>query len=396
MSENRALFLELQAQTTDHPMGLEIDLAEGIWMTDIEGKRYMDLVSGLAVANIGHRHPKVVEAIKNQCDKYLHVMPYGEFIQGPQVDLAKKMQTLLPESLNTVYYVNSGAEANEAALKLAKRYTGRTKLISFIGAYHGSTHGALSLSGNEKKKAAFRPLLPDIYHIRINDFNDLSLIDNQTAGVILETIQADAGVRIPSIEYMQALRKRCSETGAMLILDEIQTGMGRTGKLFAFEHYQIVPDILTTAKAFGAGMPMGAFFSSKEIMSTLRFNPMLGHITTFGGHPVCCAAALAGINVLLDENMIESCESKGALFEQLLDHSAIKEIRRKGMLIAVEFESFEQVHKIYHACLKNGIITFWFLSCNNSFRLAPPLSITETEIREACALINQSINFAIA
>jgi len=395
MSENRELFLELQAQTTDHPMGLEIASAEGLWVTDTSGKHYMDLVSGLAVTNIGHRHPKVVEAIKNQADLYLHAMPYGEYIQAPQVELAKKMRTLLPDSLNTIYYVNSGTEANEAALKLAKRYTGRTKLIGFVGAYHGSTHGSLSLSGNEKKKSAFRPLLPDVYHIRINNFDELELIDEKTAGVILETIQADAGVRIPTNEYMLALRKRCTEVGALLILDEIQTGMGRTGKLFAFEHYSITPDILTTAKAFGAGMPMGAFFASKEIMSTLRFNPMLGHITTFGGHPVCCAAALSGINAMLDEKMVENCEAKGALFAELLSHPAIIEVRRKGMLMAVEFESFEQVHKIYHECLNRGVITFWFLSCNNSFRLAPPLNITEEEIREACKRINESIETAL-
>jgi len=395
MSENRELFLELQAQTTDHPMGLEIASAEGLWVTDTSGKRYMDLVSGLAVTNIGHRHPKVVEAIKNQADLYLHAMPYGEYIQAPQVELAKKMRTLLPDSLNTIYYVNSGTEANEAALKLAKRYTGRTKLVGFVGAYHGSTHGSLSLSGNEKKKSAFRPLLPDVYHIRINNFDELELIDEKTAGVILETIQADAGVRIPTNEYMIALRKRCTEVGALLILDEIQTGMGRTGKLFAFEHYNITPDILTTAKAFGAGMPMGAFFASKEIMSTLRFNPMLGHITTFGGHPVCCAAALAGLNAMIDEKMVESCESKGALFAELLSHPAIIEVRRKGMLMAVEFESFDQVHKIYHDCLNRGVITFWFLSCNNSFRLAPPLNISEEEIREACRRINESIETAL-
>jgi acetylornithine/N-succinyldiaminopimelate aminotransferase len=393
---NRQLFLELQAQTTDHPMGLEIASAEGIWVTDTDGKRYMDLVSGLAVANIGHRHPKVVEAIKKQCDLYLHAMPYGEYIQAPQVELAAKMGSLLPDSLGTIYFVNSGTEANEAALKLAKRYTGRTKLIGFSGAYHGSTHGSLSLSGNEKKKSAFRPLLPDVYHIRINHFEDLQLIDHDTAGVILETIQADAGVRIPTVEFMRALRERCTETGALLILDEIQSGMGRTGKLFAFEHYGIVPDILTVAKAFGAGMPMGAFVSSAEIMRTLRYNPMLGHITTFGGHPVCCAAALAGLNAMMDERMIDTVESKGALFQKFLSHPAIVEIRRKGLMLAVEFESFEQVHAIYHECLKRGVITFWFLSCNNSFRLAPPLNITDAEIEEACAKINESISAALS
>lgn len=391
MSKNRELFLNLQAQTTAHPMGLEIASAEGLWITDVDGKRYMDLVSGLAVTNIGHRHPKVVQAIKDQCDLYLHAMPYGEYIQAPQVDLAVKMQELLPDALNTVYFVNSGTEANEAALKLAKRYTGRTKLIGFEGAYHGSTHGSLSLSGNEKKKSAFRPLLPDVDHIRLNHHEDLDRIDENTAGVILETIQADAGIRIPTNEFMYALRERCNETGALLILDEIQSGMGRTGKFLAFEHYDIIPDVLTLAKAFGAGMPMGAFVANKSVMECLSHDPMLGHITTFGGHPVCCAAALAGLEVLKDEKLIETCEAKGALFESLLSHPAIREIRRKGLMLAVEFDSFEQVHKIYHECLDRGIITFWFLSCNNSFRLAPPLNITEPEIREACQRINAGI-----
>ena len=392
MSSNRERFFALQAQTTDHPMGLEIAHAEGIWVTDTEGKRYMDLVSGLAVTNIGHRHPAVIEAIKAQCDLYLHAMPYGEYIQAPQVELAERMCSLAPEPLKNIYYVNSGTEANEAALKLAKRYTGRTQLIGFQGAYHGSTHGSLSLSGNEKKKTAFRPLLPDTDHLRINVFEDLERITHRTAGVILETIQADAGVRIPSQAYMYALRKRCDETGVLLILDEIQSGMGRTGKLFAFEHYGIVPDVVTLAKAFGAGMPMGAFMAAPEVMASLRSKPMLGHITTFGGHPVCCAAALAGLNALLDEGMMDDCEAKGALFESLLHHPAVREIRRKGLMLAVEFESFEQVHAIYHACLDRGVVTFWFLSCNNSFRLAPPLNITEEEIRDACARMREAMD----
>lgn len=395
MSKNRDLFFSLQAQTTDHPMGIEISHAEGIWVTDTEGRRYMDLVSGLAVTNIGHRHPKVIEAIRNQCDLYLHVMPYGEYVQAPQVQLAEKMCSLLQDPLDNIYFVNSGTEANEAALKLAKRYTGRTQLIGFEGAYHGSTHGSLSLSGNEKKKSAFRPLLPDVLHIRLNNFDDLTQITHRTAGVILETIQADAGVRIPEKQWMLALHNRCRETGALLILDEIQTGMGRTGKLFAFEHFGIVPDIITTAKAFGAGMPMGAFIAPKAIMETLRFNPMLGHITTFGGHPVCCAAALAGLNAMIDEGMLHKVEEKGKLFESLLTHPAIVEIRRFGLMLAIEFERFEQVHAIYHACLKRGVITFWFLSCNNSFRLAPPLNISESEIEEACRKINESIEEAL-
>lgn len=393
--DNRELFFEVQAQTTDHPMGLEIVSAEGIWVTDTSGKKFMDLVSGLAVSNVGHRHPLVVEAIKTQCDQYLHAMPYGEFIQAPQVELAVALRDHLPAPLNCVYFVNSGTEANEAALKLAKRYTGRTKLIGFTGAYHGSTHGSLSLSGNEKKKAAFRPLLPDTDHIRLNNHDDLERIDENCAGVILETIQGDAGVRVPTVEFMRALRNRCTEVGALLILDEIQCGMGRTGTFMAFEHFDIVPDILTLAKALGAGMPMGAFVANKSVMDSLRHHPMLGHITTFGGHPVSCAAALAGLNVLFEENLISTCESKGALFEELLDHPAIVEVRRKGLMLAVEFESFEQVHKIYHECLKRGVITFWFLSCNNSFRLAPPLTITEAEIKEACQKINESIAAAL-
>lgn len=392
---NRELFFDVQAQTTDHPMGLEIASAEGMWVTDTAGKKYMDLVSGLAVTNVGHRHPRVVEAIKTQCDQYLHAMPYGEFIQAPQVDLAVALRNHLPESLNSVYFVNSGTEANEAALKLAKRYTGRTRLIGFRGSYHGSTHGSLSLSGNEKKKSAFRPLLPDTDHIRLNDHDDLDRIDEHCAGVILETIQGDAGVRVPTKDFMRALRNRCTEVGTLLILDEIQCGMGRSGTFMAFEQYGIVPDILTLAKALGAGMPMGAFVANKSVMDTLRHRPMLGHITTFGGHPVSCAAALAGMKVLFDENLIAQCEKKGALFEDLLSHPAIREIRRKGMMLAVEFESFEQVHKIYHECLNRGVITFWFLSCNNSFRLAPPLTITEEEIRLACHRINDAIAVAL-
>lgn len=392
---NRERFFEYQAQTTAHPMGLEIVQADGLWVTDADGKRYMDLVSGLAVTNIGHRHPAVVAAVKEQADRYLHAMPYGEYIQEPQVTLAEELLKHLPQKLNSVYFVNSGTEANEAALKLAKRYTGRTKLIGFEGAYHGSTHGSLSLSGNEKKKSAFRPLLPDTDHIRLNHFEDLERIDQDTAGVILETIQADAGVRIPSLKFMRALRQRCDDKGALLILDEIQTGMGRTGKFLAFEHYGIVPDILTMAKALGAGMQLGTFIAPQQIMETLSHSPMLGHITTFGGHPVSCAAALAGLKVLFDDHLVATCEAKGALFESSLSHPAIRDVRRKGLMLAVEFDSFDEVYKIFHHCLKQGVITFWFLSCNNSFRLAPPLNISNAEIADACSRINEAIANAL-
>lgn len=391
MSTNRELFYGLQAQTTEHPMGLEISRAEGLWITDAAGREYMDLVSGLAVTNLGHRHPKVVAAIKDQCDEYLHAMPYGEFVQSPQTKLAKALVAKTPENLNNVYFVNSGAEAVEGALKLAKRFTGRTELLSFVGAYHGSTHGALSLSSNETKKNHFRPLLPDVRHLRLNHPEDLKLITTRSAAVIIETIQGDAGVRVPHATFMKALRKRCTEMGTLLILDEIQTGFGRTGKLFAFEHYGIEPDILVLAKALGAGMPMGAFMANKEVMKTLSFDPMLGHITTFGGHPVSCAAALAGMEVLENEGLVEQCEEKGALFEAKLSHPEIREIRRKGLMLAVEFNSFETVHRIFHNCLKRGVITFWFLSCNNSFRLAPPLTITHDEIDDACERINAAI-----
>src|SRR5690606_37615713 len=316
-------FLKYQAQTSPFPVSIEVSHAEGSFIYDTDGKAYADMVSGLAVTNVGHRHPKVINAIKTQLDKYLHVMPYGEFIQSPQVELAKKLNTILPDGLDVSYFVNSGTEANEAALKLAKRYTGRRKIVSCLKSYHGSTHGSLSVSGNEKKKYAFRPLLPEVYFMRFNEIADLSIIDTDTACVIVETIQGDAGVRIPTRGYMKALRKKCDETGALLILDEIQAGFGRTGKLFGFEDYDIAPDILTIAKSMAGGMAMGAFISSAEIMKSLISDPILGHITTFGGHPVCCAAALGNIEALESENMVATCEAKGALLESCLSHPAI-------------------------------------------------------------------------
>jgi acetylornithine/succinyldiaminopimelate/putrescine aminotransferase len=385
------IFLNNLAQTSPFPFQIPIERAEGVFLYTPEGKRYFDLISGIAVANVGHRHPKVVEAIKGQLDKHLHVMAYGEYIQAPSNLLAKRLSELLPSNLNCSYFVNSGTEANEGALKLAKRYTGRTEIISFHKSYHGNTQGSLSVSGNEKKKNAFRPLLPDVRFIRFNELEDLTQITERTACVIMETVQGDAGVRIPSKEYMLALRKRCTDVGTLLILDEIQCGMGRTGTLFAFQQFGIVPDILTIAKALGGGLPIGAFISSTEIMKCLTHNPMLGHITTFGGNPVCCASALATLEVLLDEKIIEQVEAKGKLIESLLKHSSIKEIRRIGLMFAVDFDSEERVQKIVQYALDHGVITFWFLSWPASFRMAPPLTITETEIREACAIILQAI-----
>jgi acetylornithine/succinyldiaminopimelate/putrescine aminotransferase len=385
------IFLGNMAQTTDAPYLISVERAEGIYLYSPDGKRYTDLISGIGVSSIGHRHPAVVKAIKDQVDKHLHVMVYGEFIQAAPNRLAAKLASLLPSTLNCSYFVNSGTEANEGALKLAKRYTGRTEIVSFRKSYHGSTHGSMSVSGNEVKKQAFRPLLPDVSFINFNVLEDLARITDRTACVIVETIQGDAGVRVPDRAYLQALRKRCDETGALLILDEIQCGMGRTGKLFAFEHFGIVPDILTTAKAFGGGLPIGAFISSREIMQCLTHDPMLGHITTFGGNPVCCASALATLEVIEQENLLASVEAKGKLFEQLLVHPAIREVRRIGLMFAIDFDSAERVSEIVLRGRELGVITYWFLSHPYSFRIAPPLTITEAEIKESCSVILQAI-----
>lgn len=390
MNFSEDIFQNHLAQTSPFPYLISVAHAEGIYLTSPEGKRYIDLISGIGVSNIGHRHPKVVEAIKDQVDKHLHVMVYGEFIQSAPNLLAKKLAEILPENLNCTYFVNSGTEANEGALKLAKRYTGKTEIISCRKSYHGSTHGSLSVSGNELKKNSFRPLLPDVRFINFDALEDLSQITPRTACVIVETIQGDAGVRIPSKAYMKALRKKCSETGALLILDEIQCGMGRTGTLYAFEQFDIVPDILTTAKAFGGGLPIGAFISNKEIMQCLTHQPMLGHITTFGGNPVCCASALANLEVILEERLLDQVEKKGKLFEKLLTHSTIKEMRRIGLMFAIDFDSAERVNKIVEAAKKLGVICYWFLSHPYSLRIAPPLTISESEIREVCRLLTEA------
>ncbi len=392
MSKAREIFLEHLGQTSPFPFMIDVDRAEGVYIYDKSGKAYMDMISGVSVNNIGHRHPEVVKALQEQLDKHLHVMVYGEFIQDTENLLAERLTALLPDQLNCVYPVNSGTEANEAAIKLARRATGRTELISFRGSYHGSTIGSLSISGNEVKKLAFRPLLPDVRFIHHNVYEDLAHITEKTAGVILETIQGDAGVRIPDMAYMQELRKRCTEVGALLIFDEIQAGMGRTGKMFAFEHYNVVPDVLTLGKALGGGMNIGALVSSAQLLKLFTFNPMLGHITTFGGHPMPCAAAAATLKVL-SELDFDEVERLGALIERRLNqHPEVKEIRRKGMFFAIDMACAERVAKVVERCLELGVITFWFLSHPYSFRLAPPLVISEKEVNTALELILQAID----
>ncbi len=386
------IFLKKLAQTSPTPFLIPVERAEGIYLYSPDGKRYTDLISGIAVSVIGHRHPKVIQAIKDQLDKHMHVMVFGEYIQSTPNLLAEKLTGLLPANLNCCYFVNSGTEANEGALKLAKRFTGRTEIISCNKSYHGSTHGSLSVSGNEVKKRAFRPLLPDVRFIEFGDHYDIEMISEQTACVIMETIQGDAGVRIPSGKYLQAIRSRCDATGTILILDEIQCGMGRTGKLFAFEHFEVVPDILTLAKGFGGGLPIGAFISDHKIMKTLTHDPALGHITTFGGNPVCCASALATLTVLTEENIIAQVEEKGKLFEKYLHHSSIKEMRRIGLMFALDFDSPEKVSSVVNHCKSNGVICYWFLSHPNSLRIAPPLTINEAQIKESCEVIINAIN----
>ena len=389
---NRQLFLSHLAQTTDFPLMIEVEKAEGIYLFGPNEEKYIDLISGIGVSNVGHRHPKVLSAIHAQLDKYLHLMVYGEYVQTPQTLLAKALTDTLPKHLDNVYLVNSGSEAIEGALKLAKRYTGRPNLISCVDAYHGSSAGSLSVGGNEIFKRAYRPLLPGITHIHYGSFSDLQKIDSNTAAVVIETIQGEAGIRVACTEYFKALRKRCDETGTLLILDEIQAGFGRTGKFWAFEHFDIIPDILVCAKGMGGGMPIGAFIANKEVMAVFKNNPLLGHITTFGGHPVSASASLATIQILLEENLIAQVEAKATLFKSLLVHPKIKAIRNKGLMMAVEFESFEVLKPIIDRAIESGVITDWFLFCDDSMRIAPPLIITDAEIREACRIILEAID----
>lgn len=391
--EREKSFIQHTAQTNQHPYLIDIERAEGLYIYDKSGKAYMDMISGVAVNNIGHNHPRVINALKTQIDKHSHVMVYGEFIQDAPLKFTEKLVSLLPKNLNCVYSVNSGTEAIEAALKLGKRVTGRTELVSFRGSYHGSTHGAMSVSGNEAKKQAFRPLLPDIRFIQHNSIADLNQISTKTAAVIIETVQGDAGVRIPTKKFLMELRKRCTEVGALLIFDEIQCGMGRTGKIFAFEHFGVIPDILVLGKALGGGMPIGALVSSHENLWEFTHNPMLGHITTFGGHPIISAAANAFLEVLTSEIDLSEVERLGALLESIVGSDPeIIEIRRIGMLFAFDMVSFERVEKVVKRCLEKGLISFWFLSHPYSFRLSPPLSISEREIQKAGKIILEAIS----
>ncbi|MRS62601.1 aspartate aminotransferase family protein [Larkinella terrae] len=391
---NRQLFFQHVAQTSDFPLALEIERAEGIYLYG-GSNRYMDLISGIGVSNVGHRHPRVLAAIQEQLDKYLHLMVYGEYVQSPQVELAHALAQTLPAPLTNVYFTNSGTEAIEGTMKLAKRYTGRREIISCFNAYHGATQGALSLSGSENFKRNFRPLLPDIRHIQHGDWAHLDQITRRTAAVIMEVVQGEAGIRVPEVSYLQAVRQRCSDVGAMLVFDEIQTGFGRTGTFWAFEAFGVVPDVVVCAKGMGGGMPIGAFISSAEIMGVFKTNPILGHITTFGGHPVSSAASLATLRVIQDEKLHEQAEAKGQLIRQLLVHPAIKEVRGKGLMLAVEFESFEVLKSVIDRAILNaptGVITDWFLFCDNSMRIAPPLIITDDQIREACTTILNAID----
>ncbi|RAK41488.1 UNVERIFIED_ORG: acetylornithine/succinyldiaminopimelate/putrescine aminotransferase [Chitinophaga ginsengisegetis] len=375
------------AQTSDAPLALEIVKAEGMYMWDVNGKRYLDLIAGISVCNVGHCHPAVVKAIQEQAQQYMHLLVYGEFVQSPQVAFASLLTQHLPEQLNCVYFTNSGAEAVEGAMKLAKRYTGRPEIAAFNRSYHGSTQGALSILGDEYWRNAYRPLLPGIQHLEYNNFESLELITERTAAVIAESVQAEGGVIAPQREWLHALRNKCSATGALLILDEIQCGFGRNGTLWAFEQFGIVPDVLLLGKALGGGMPLGAFIASREIMWTLTNNPVLGHITTFGGHPVNCAAGRAGFQALLDQDLLKDVNAKGQLFLDHLKHPAIKSVRSLGLMIAVEFESFPVNKKVIDYCIDKGVLTDWFLFAAECMRIVPPLIITPEEIKWACSVI---------
>ena len=386
-ASQRALFLQHVAQTSPAPLALEIESASGCWLHDVSGKKYLDLIAGIGPSVLGHRHPHVLEAVLQQTGRYWHTLVYGEYVLSPQVKLAERLASVLP-GLDSVFFVNSGAEATEGAMKLAKRATGRPHFVACRNAYHGSTQGAASLMSPDDFTRAFYPLLPGVFHINFNETAGFELIDDRVAAVIVETVQGEAGVVPPDAGWLQALRRRCSETGALLILDEIQAGMGRTGTLFAFEQYGIVPDILLLAKGLGGGMPLGAFIAPKSLMQLLTHDPVLGHITTFGGHPVSAAAGLATLEVLLDTDLVSLAKRKGDLFRNQLNHPEIREIRQAGLWLGVDVGSFERVQKIIAHCLHEGVVTDWFLFNNCTLRIAPPLIISEEEISLACSVIN--------
>ena len=389
---NRQLFLRHVAQTSSTPLMLEIVKADGCWMFDVNGKKYLDMISGIAVSNVGHNNQDVKLAITNQLDKYSHLMVYGEFVESPQVQLATWIAAHMPAQLDSVYFVNSGSEAIEGALKLAKRVTGRPEIISFYQSYHGSTMGALSAGNTEERKNAFRPLIPDNTVLSYNNFDQINLITEKTAAVLIEPIQAEAGVILPQSGYLQAIRNKCDETGTLLIFDECQTGFGRTGKLFAWEHSAVVPDIITLGKAIGGGLPLGAFVSAQEKMNMFTHAPMLGHLTTFGGHPISCAAGLAAANFTITQNLVANSLAKAERIASKLQHHKIKQIRNSGLFFAIELSSVEVNMTINKKLIEAGLIVDWFLFAANCLRLAPPLTIADDEIDYACDLILSALN----
>ncbi|MBS1580257.1 MAG: aspartate aminotransferase family protein [Bacteroidetes bacterium] len=392
---HKQLFLNHVAQTSPAPIGIEMVKAEGIYLYDVNNKKYIDAISGFSVANIGHSNKEVINAVKQQAEQYMHLIVYGEFIQQPQVSYAKLLVDNLPETLNCIYFTNSGAEATEGAIKLAKRFSNRSKIIAFNNSYHGSTQGALSVMGSEYWRNAYRPLLPNVYHFNFNSEDAINAIDENTACVILEIVQAEAGIIQPNINWIKQIQKKCNEKNVLLIVDEIQSGFGRTGTLFAFEQFNIMPDILLLGKALGGGMPLGAFIADKKLMNTLTNNPVLGHITTFGGHPVSCAAGKAAMEFLLKENLIHSIKEKEKILKQGLQHKKIKAVRTSGLWAAVEFDSFETNHAVIQKCIGNGVITDWFLFADNCLRIAPPLIITKEELIMLCKIVQQSIDEAL-
>jgi acetylornithine/N-succinyldiaminopimelate aminotransferase len=389
---NRQLFLRHVAQTSSTPLMLEIVKADGCWMFDVNGKKFLDMISGIAVSNVGHNNQDVKLAITNQLDKYSHLMVYGEFVESPQVQFATWIAAHMPAQLDSVYFVNSGSEAIEGALKLAKRVTGRPEIISFYQSYHGSTMGALSAGNTEERKNAFRPLIPDNTVLSYNNFEQINLITEKTAAVLIEPIQAEAGVILPQSGYLQAIRKKCDETGTLLIFDECQTGFGRTGKLFAWEHSAVVPDIITLGKAIGGGLPLGAFVSAQEKMNMFTHAPMLGHLTTFGGHPISCAAGLAAANFTITQNLVANSVAKAERIVSKLQHHKIKQIRNSGLFFAIELSSVEVNMTINKKLIEAGLIVDWFLFAANCLRLAPPLTIADDEIDYACDLILSALN----
>jgi acetylornithine/N-succinyldiaminopimelate aminotransferase len=388
----RQLFLQHIAQTSPAPNGIEMVKAGGIHLWDVSGKKYVDLISGFSVCNIGHSHPSVVKAVQEQAAQYMHLIVYGEFIESPQTAYAKLLADHLPATLNSIYFTNSGAEATEGAMKLAKRVTGRSKIIAFNQSYHGSTQGALSIMGDEYWRNAFRPLLPDVYHCDYNSDESIDAIDSQTACVILETVQAESGVYAPSANWLLRLRKKCDAHCVLLVLDEIQAGFGRTGSLWAFEQYGIIPDVLLLGKALGGGMPLGAFIADRKLMNTLTYDPVLGHITTFGGHPVSCAAGKAALEVLLEGDYISTVKRKEQILIENIVHPSIISRNYCGLWMSLQFSSDEINRAVIHKCIENGLITDWFLFAPDRLRIAPPLVISEEALKEVCETIVRSID----